>query len=312
MRVLLALSLLALVSCARSARTNSSVPSVWDVQVKNAVRAGEGDEELRALRGFVLANPQDTAARRRLSARYLAAGYRDLSIEHLRLALAQSPAEEAVALELARQLAAEDLTAEALGVLENFRTTYAASSTLLSYAAILADDAGDLAGGEALHRAALRRSAGDLRLKNNLAYNLARQRRAAESRAIFEEILRAKPAFEPARNNLAHLYATQLNQPEEAILHWKAVSGPAVAHNNLAAAYLELGRDAEARAQLEKALAIRFQFPEAQKNLQILAARTGGTVQLKLDRDKRSGGLSKLAKAFRDAFVPESPSTLKE
>lgn len=311
-RLLLALGLLGLVSCGRTVRTVSSTPTVWDLQVKNAVRSGEGDEMLRALRTHVLANPQDVAARRRLADRYLAAGYRDLSIEHLRLALAQTPADESLALDLARQLAAENLPGEAAQVLEAFHAKPRASATLLSYAAILADEQSDFSAGERLHRAALDTAPNNRRLKNNLAFNLARQKRAAESASLFQEILRAEPSFEAARNNLAYLYATQLNQPEEALLHWKAVSGPAVAHNNLAATYLELGRDTEARRELEKALAIRFQFPEAQKNLQILAARTGGTVELNLDRDKRSSGLSKLAKAIRHVFVSDAPSTLKE
>lgn len=280
-------------------------PSVWDVQVKNAMRLGDGDTALREMRSFVLEHPKDVAARRRLAERFLATGHRDLAIEHLRIAYELEPGDEALALELARHLAAEVLREEASLVLAKFRQNHEASAVLLSYAAILEDEQGNLTAGELLHRAALAKAPADLRLRNNVGVNLAAQEKALEAETLYREILAAHPSYEAARNNLARLYAERLNRPDEALLHWKAASGPAIAHNNLAAAYLEQGKWEEARVQLEKALTLRFQFPEAQQNLRLLAARTGGTVPLALNRDKDTRGLAKLARAFRQAFVTE-------
>jgi tetratricopeptide (TPR) repeat protein len=295
-----------LCGCARhSAQSGVASPSVWDVQVKNAVRLGDGDASLRDLRAFVLEHPKDAAARRRLADRFLAAGHRDLAIEHLRIAAELTPADESLALELARHLASEDLRDEASRALAAFRQAHSASAVLLSHAGILEDEQGNLAAGEALHRAALAKAPLDLRLRNNVAVNLAAQKKAGEAEALYREILAGHPSYEPARNNLAQLYAEQLNKPEEALLHWKAASGPAIAHNNLAAVYLEQNRLEEARVQLEKALTLRFQFPEAQRNLRLLASRTGGTVPLNFQRDKDARGLAKLARAFRQAFVTE-------
>ncbi len=304
------LGILWLSGCARHRmQSGHASPSVWDVQVKNAVRVGDGDAALRELRGFVLEHPKDFGARRRLADRFLAAGHRDLAIEHLRIAVELAPLNESLALELARHLAAEDLREEASRVLAAFRQTNAPSAVLLSYAAILEDEQGNLSAGEALHRAAFDQAPLDsalrLPLRNNVAVNLAAQNRALEAETLYREILAAHPSYEAARNNLAQLYAEQLNKPEEALLHWKAASGPAIAHNNLAAVYLEQNRLEEARVQLEKALTLRFQFPEAQRNLRLLASRTGGTVPLSFQRDKDTRGLAKLARAFRQAFVTE-------
>lgn len=295
-----------LAGCARQTVSSGvSSPSVWDVQVKNAVRMGDGDATLRELRAYVLEHPKDVAARRRLAGRFLAAGHRDLAIEHLRIAQELAPGDEGLALELARHLAAEELREEASRVLAAFRQSRNAPAILLSYAAILEDEQGNFAAGEALHREALAQSPTDLRLRNNIGVNLAAQKKALEAEAVYKEILTAHPSYEAARNNLARLYAEQLNRPDEALLHWKAASGPAIAHNNLAAVYLEQNRLEEARKQLEKALTLRFQFPEAQQNLRLLATRTGGTVPLTLTRDKDARGLAKLARAFRHAFVTE-------
>lgn len=303
------MSLTLLGGCARQTlQTGAGRSGVWDVQVKNALRVGDGSAVVRELRNFVLENPKEVAARRRLAQLFLAQGQRDLAIEHLRIAQEMEPANEGLALELARHLAAEELLPEASRLLARFREKQTPSAVLLSYAAILEDQQGNLAAGEALHRAALARQPHDLPLQNNVAVNLAAQNKASEAESMYREILAAHPSYEAARNNLARLYAEQLQRPEEALLHWKAASGPAIAHNNLAAVYLEQGRWEDARAQLEKALTLRFQFPEAQQNLRILATRTGGTVPLTLGRDKDSRALAKLARAFRHAFVAEDVS----
>jgi len=180
-----------------------------------------------------------------------------------------------------------------------------------SRTAILTDTLTSPAEGEALHRKALSIEPANHDFSSNLAYNLMLQKRAVEAEQLLRQLLRAKPTHELARNNLATLYATQLNQPDEALLHWKAISGPAAAHNNLAVVYIESGKWVEARQELEKALTLRFQFPEALQNLQLVAARTGGTVVLNLERDKKPSSLSKLARVFRKALISEEPETEK-
>ena len=298
-------------SCAHKQNTGAYMSPVFDTQVKNAVRLGDGDLEIQALRKRLMDNPTDTAVRRRLAARYDAAGYPDLALEHLRIAFEHAPADIDLGLDLATTLSEQGLKTQALQVVDAALKSAKPTANSLSRAAVLKDGFSDLSAGEALHCQALALEPTSPQRLNNLAYNLIRQQRASEAEAILTQILRSKPSYELARNNLASLYATQLNQPEEALSHWKAISGPAAAHNNLAAVYIDQGKWPEAKKELEKALALRFQFPEAIQNLQLVAARTGGTVELKLDRDKHQSGLTKLAMVFKNIFVGEEEETAK-
>jgi Flp pilus assembly protein TadD len=304
MRLLL-LALCLLASCARRQTATPRPQPVFETQVKNAVRAGDGDAEIQALRKRLMDSPNDTQLRRRLAARFDAAGYPDLALEHLRLAFEHAPGDTQAALELAAKLRDLRLDQQALETVARVERQAGIAASDASSAAILLDHLGQLTRGEALHRRALAANPGSPQYRNNLAYNLMRQMRGAEAETLWRALLAEKPSNEVARNNLAELYATQLNRPEEALAHWKAVSGPAIAHNNLAAAWIAQGKFAEAKAELEKALAIRFQFPEAVANLQLVAARTGGTVELNLGRDKKPASLSKLAKAFKMVFLAE-------
>lgn len=296
---------LALAGCSRQPKRLASVAPVFETQVKNAVRVGDGDEAIQALRQRLLADPRNTALRRQLADRFEAAGFPDLALEHLRLAHDAEPADTSLTIDLARKLNAMGYRSQADQILAEALLRPDPPAALLTYAAITKDGLGDWTAGEALHRRALALHPASTDLENNLAFNLMRQGRGKEAESIWRTLLERRPTYELARNNLAHLYATQLNNPEEAIAHWKAASGPAAAHNNLAAVYLEQGRYEDARRQLEMALAMRFHFPEAVRNLQILAARTGGTVDLKLKQDKRPSSLTKLAKAIKTVFVTE-------
>lgn len=298
------------VGCSRQNAKMARMQPVFETQVKNAVRVGDGDSEIQALRKRLMDDPKNTALRRMLAEKFEAAGYPDLALEHLRLAHEAAPQDEALTIELAKKLNEIGFRTQADQVLEDARKGGDAGAELVSYAAITKDGLKEFAAGEALHREALQLEAagqltGSVKFENNLAYNLMEQGQLKEAEAKWRAVLEKKPTYELARNNLAKLYATKLNQPEEALAHWKAVSGPAAAHNNLAAVYIEQGRYDEARKELEKALAMRFQFPEAVKNLQILAGRTGGTVELKLKRDKHESGLTKLAKAIKTVFIAE-------
>jgi Flp pilus assembly protein TadD len=310
-RFLLPVLLLFTFSCSRQNQSASRIAPVFDAQVRNAVNMGDGDLEVQALRKRLLDNPSDTTVRRRLAAKFEASGYPDLALEHLRIAFELAPTDLSLGLDLATALNDQRLSTQANQVLAATLKTAKPTAAQWSRAAILTDSISSLPEGEVLHRKALSLDTSNFNFSNNLAYNLIRQNRASEAEQLLRDILRAKPTHELARNNLAKLYATHLNQPEEALLHWKAISGPAAAHNNLAAAYIELGKWTEAKIELEKALALRFQFPEALQNLQIVAARTGGTVELNLDRDKKQSSLSKLTKALRHVFVSEDDGTQK-
>ncbi len=310
-RFLVPVLLLFTFSCSRQNQSASRIAPVFDPQVRNAVNMGDGDLEVQALRKRLLENPTDTMLRRRLAAKFKASGYPDLELEHLRIAFELAPADLSLGLDLANALNEQRLSTQANQVLAAALKDSKPTAAQWSSVAILTDSIASLSEGEALHRKALSLDTNNFNFSNNLAYNLIRQNRSSEAEQILRELLRAKPTHELARNNLAKLYATQLNQPEEALLHWKAISGPAAAHNNLAAAYIELGKWAEAKIELEKALALRFQFPEALQNLQIIAARTGGTVDLNLDRDKKPSSLSKLARALRHVFVSDDDGTSK-
>lgn len=310
-RFFLPFLLLSTISCSHQNQSASRLSPVFDTQVRNAVNMGDGDLEVQALRKILLEKPGDIAIRRRLAARFEASGYPDLALEHLRIAYELAPGDLSLGLDLASSLSAQRLSTQAVQVLAASLKASKPSAAEWSRAAILTDSIASLPEGEILHRQALALDLANLNFSNNLAYNLLRQKRASEAGEILRQILRTKPTHELARNNLANLYATQLNQPEEALLHWKAISGPAAAHNNLAAAYMQLGKWPEAKAELEKALTMRFQFPEALQNLQLIAARTGGTVDLNLDRDKKQSGLSKLAKVFRHVFISDEDETSK-
>lgn len=297
-------------SCShQKAQLGAYGPSLFDTQVKNAVKMGDGDIELKSLRQAVAAHPEDTLLRRKLAAKFQAAGYGDLAVEHLRLAAAAAPQNEELLVDLARALDGEGSGQQAADLLTAYiaklpETQHPAAGTV-SLAAILQDGLNHFAEGERLHRLALSQNGDRADLLNNLGLNLARQKRATEAEAVFKHALALKSSYELARNNIANLYATQLNNPQEALLHWKAISGPAAAHNNLAAVRIEEGKFEEAKVELEKALALRFQFPEAMRNLQIVAARTNGTINLHLEQDKKPSGLSKLARVLKQVFLQE-------
>ncbi len=298
-------------SCSRHHVVHSNNVSVFDTQVRNAVHMGDGDLEVQALRKRLLENPRDITVRRRLAEKFEAHGYPELALDHLRIAADMAPADLELQLDLAKALNTQKLPHQASQVLVAALSQSTPSAAQWSRAAILTDSIASLSDGETLHRKALALEPANYAFTNNLAYNLMRQKRAAEAEQLLTTLLRTKPTHELARNNLATLYASQLNRPGEALLHWKAIHGPAAAHNNLAVVYMEAEKWAEAKQQLEQALTMRMQFPEALQNLQIVASRTGGTVTLNLERDKKPSSLSKLAKAFRQAFVVEETEKQK-
>ena len=88
-RVLLAAGAAVSVSCVHQARStrdvaSTSVPlSNWDRQIRNAVDAGDGDYQLRALREKVAAEPENVAARLDLAKAYRERGYHEIGRAHV-------------------------------------------------------------------------------------------------------------------------------------------------------------------------------------------------------------------------------------
>lgn len=268
---------LTLTSCVRQVRTVSygahptAVSAVMTRQIENAVDAGEGDVEIRALRKRLAADPLDLDARVLLARQYSRRGLPDLALEHYRLAAAQFPDSAVAALSLAATLREMGEPGEALKAIRQYPRK---DWQLLSLEGILEDDQGQFATAEKAHRAALamdpRRSA----LHNNLGYNLLLQGKPDDAAAEFRRAIEIDPHSDIARNNLGTALAAQ-SHSSEAIGEWQRSAGPAVAHNNLAAVLIEQGRYAEARAEIDAALELRREFPAALANLRLVAERDG-------------------------------------
>jgi Flp pilus assembly protein TadD len=251
-------------------------------QVTNAIDAGDGDIEVRALRQKLVANPDDLATRLELAAHYQKSGVPELAIEHYRLALARFPDNSDVAMRLARSLRDFDRPEDAIDVLVKFCNQHPKPAPeLLSLLGILRDDAGKFGEAERAYRAALEQEPKQAGLHNNLGYNLLLQGRAQEATAEFEEALKTDPHSQLIHDNLAMALLAQWkddSQPKEALLHWQSVSDPASAHNNLAAVLIQQHRYPEARKELEIALSYRADHPSALSNLRLVAALDGGPV----------------------------------
>lgn len=268
----------------RKPKPATAVETVMDRQIRNAVDAGDGDLLARSLRQKVVEDPTNVDARLALAASYERQGAGELAVEHYNIAVEQYGSETAAS-RLARTLDRLGEPEQSVAVLVRFCDFHAnASSRILSELGILEDEMSNLTAGEQYHRramaAALREDAsGQDALHNNLGYNLIAQKRFVEAEAQLRAALDLNPRSEMARNNLANALssppAATTAQVNEAILHWQSLSGPAAAHNNLAAVYLEQSRYPEARRELEKALRFDASNGAALKNLEALPALDG-------------------------------------
>jgi Flp pilus assembly protein TadD len=259
------------------AASRNAVSSVMQLQIQNAIDAGEGDLEARALRQRLAANADDLDARLRLARLYSNRGLPDLAIEHYRLAAVRFPDSVAVALGLAKTLDGMGETEEALkAVAESLRNQPRGNWELLSLRGILEDQSGRSVEADASHRAALALEPGNGSLHNNLGYNLLTQGRSDEAAAEFRRAIEIDPRSEIAHNNLGAALASQSAPAQkEALLELQRSSSPAIAHNNLAAVLMGQGRHAEARVELESALRMRPDFPAALSNLKLVAYEDG-------------------------------------
>jgi len=276
--------------CAPRSRTVAMMPAVappmqpaMERQVRNALDAGDGDYQIRALREKLAAKPDDVQARLDLAQAYRERGYPDIALEHCRLAAARFPESGASQLALARALRDMRLQAEAAQGLQEFLQAHPQRAPeYFSWLGILRDELGQWAVAELAHRTALDLAPEAEYLHNNLGYNLLMQKKNADAIVEFREALRLNPKSVVASNNLGLALARQ-NAAEQAIQSWQATGDPAAAHNNLAAVFIQEGKFAEARRELDAALSYNKQFPAALKNLELVSRLDGNpaTVTMK-------------------------------
>jgi Flp pilus assembly protein TadD len=297
---------LASAACVRQARVATPFG-----QTSNAVDAGQGDLAMRELRHRLAVDAMDLDARIQIAKLYSQKGLPDLALEHYRLAAAQFPDSEMVALELAKTLREMDEPVAALRSAKKFLTRRPrASWELLSLRGILEDDQGRFAEAETAHREALVLGPGRGPLHNNLGYNLLLQGRPEEAAEEFRLAIALDPKSEIAHNNLGVALASEKNiGASEALSEWQRSSGPAAAHNNLAAVLMEQGRDTEARTELLAALGFQRDFPEALANLKLLSERDGKPVTVPAMPPRRS---SIWARVFGKRNSPPAPAETNE
>lgn len=195
-------------------------------QVQNAVDAGDGDLEARALRQRLAANPDDLDARLALAQRYDRRGLPDLALEHYRLAAIRFPDSTPVELGVAKVLREMNEGAQALASLQTFRAAHAnAGWELISLEGILLDERGKYVDAEAAHRAALALDENRSSLHNNLGYNLMLQGKRDAAASEFHKALAIDGGSQIAKNNLAELEAgTGAKPPGPPVNLWKRVA----------------------------------------------------------------------------------------
>jgi tetratricopeptide (TPR) repeat protein len=252
----------------------------WDRQVRNAVDAGDGDYQLRALRERVAAEPDNIPVRLELARAYRERGYHDVALEISRLAAARFPQSGEAQLSLVSGLRDADRRAEAIAGLEAFLKAHPDSgAAYYSWLGILRDESGLWPLGEPAHRKAIELTPTVDYLHNNLGYNLLMQQKNEEAAREFQEALKLNPGSQMARNNLG-LALAHSNAVAEAVAAWQSTSDPASAHNNLAAVWMEKGNYPEARKELDLALGYNKAHPAALRNLELVSRLDGSPATL--------------------------------
>lgn len=313
----LLLGLAFLYGCSRGpSAARNSAPASWPTAVqrgmdrqvqlsRNAELASTGDFEADALRRRVLAAPDDLDARARLAARYESTGQPELAVEHYRILLARHPEASTPRLDLIRLLHSLALTDQALTATEDGLRLHP-TRQLLSWKGILLDSLDRHLDAEAAHREALARAQGAspstlASLHNNLGNNLLLQKRYTDAASALETALALDRRLETARNNLATALALS-GDTTRALAHWKSLAGPAAAHSNLAALYIELGRHKEARRELNIALGYEPNHPAALRNMAVLASIDGRPAVLEPNSVRRASAWAKIAQTFKSTL----------
>jgi Flp pilus assembly protein TadD len=264
----------------RTAAPKSATVNPWERQIRNAVDAGDGDYQLRALREKVSAEPDNIPVRLELAKAYRERGYHEIALEISRLAVARFPESGDAQLALVRDLRDVNRRPEAIGGLETFLKAHPESGAeYYSWLGILRDESGLWPLGEPAHRKALELAPGADYLHNNLGYNLLMQKKDEEAAREFQEALKLNPGSQMARNNLGIALAHS-NATAQAVANWQSTSDPATAHNNLAAVWMEKGNYPEARRELDVALSYNRAHPAALRNLELVSRLDGSPATL--------------------------------
>ena len=278
----LALALLSAACVHQSRVAQVPPPTVWDRQIRNAKDAGDGDYALRTLRDKVAAEPENVAVRLELAKAYQERGYPEIGLEICRLATARFPESGEAQLGLVRALHDTGRRDEAASGLEAFLKAHPQTAPeYASWLGNLRDEAGQWTEGEQAHRQALQAAPEADSLHNNLGYNLLMQKKYQPAADEFRQALQLNARSDLARNTLGVALAN-LDRADEALANWQAASGAATAHNNLAAVYIEKGKYAEAREQLQIALSYNKAHPAALKNLELVSRLDGQPATLAL------------------------------
>ena len=274
------------VSCVHETQVSrTSVPTsapvnAWDRQIRNAVDAGDGDYQLRALREKVSAEPENIPVRLELAKAYRERGYHEVALEISRLAVARFPESGDAQLALVRDLRDVNRRPEAIAGLESFLKAHPESGAeYYSWLGILRDESGLWPVGEPAHRKALELAPAVDYLHNNLGYNLLMQKKDEEAAREFQEALKLNPGSQMARNNLGIALAHS-NATAQAVANWQSTSDPATAHNNLAAVWMEKGNYPEARRELDVALSYNRAHAAALRNLELVSRLDGSPATL--------------------------------
>jgi len=275
------LAFLALVCSSCTRQSNSALaganrpPAVFASNTtSNAVDAGQGDVVLWALRRRLAADANDLDARLQLAGLYTSRGLPDLALEHYRLAAARFPDNANVTLTLVGALRDMQAPSEALRIAQEFLGRRPRESwELLSLEGVIEDEQGQFLDAEAAYRSALTIAPDRAPLHNNLGYNLLLQGHTSDAVAEFRRAIELDPDSRIAHNNLGMALASLKSfVAADALAEWQKSSGPAAAHNNLAAVLIGLGRNAEAREELMAALSYQPDFAPALANLKRLPA----------------------------------------
>src|SRR5205823_2944323 len=135
------------------------------------------------------------------------------------------------------------------------------------------------------HRKALELNRTADSLHNNLGYNLLMQMKNDEAAAEFREALRLNPHSQVAHNNLGLALANQ-NATGEAVANWQTAADAAIAHNNLAAVWIEKGNYPGARKELEISLGYNKSLSAALRNLELVSRLDGNPALFQAKRDQ--------------------------
>jgi Flp pilus assembly protein TadD len=265
-----------------TAMPKSAPVNPWERQIRNAVDAGDGDYQLRALREKVSAEPDNIPVRLELAKAYRERGYHEIALEISRLAVARFPESGDAQLALVRDLREVNRRPEAIAGLESFLKAHPESGAgYYSWLGILRDESGLWPVGEPAHRKALVLSPDVDYLHNNLGYNLLMQKKDEEAAREFQEALKLNPGSQMARNNLGIALADS-NAAAQAVANWQSTSDPATAHNNLAAVWMEKGNYPEARRELDVALSYNRAHSAALRNLELVSRLDGSPATLEI------------------------------